>query len=289
MTNIEFLHEYTEDGLRLQGVHWISSNKNLCVVCIHGMTGNIIDNYFAEVLGSELSARGHGFIYGHNRGHSHISDFKKKNGSWVRIGAAYEVFDECIYDIDLWVKKAIDLGYKEVVLMGHSIGANKVLYYMSKVDGLPIKAMILASPSDMAGETRVGKNNYDVLKKEAEENIKSGDPNKLLSKLLDDWFLVSSKTFINSFIDGTNADNLPFSKDKGKYEQLSKIKTPILIFYGSKEDSKDCDINYRLNMVKKRAINCSVCETHIISNANHAYGGCEKELSNLISSYIEKL
>lgn len=55
MSNLSFLHGWTKDGLNLPGVHWETSKKDLVVVCIHGMSGNILENYFAEVLGEELS------------------------------------------------------------------------------------------------------------------------------------------------------------------------------------------------------------------------------------------
>ncbi|MEK6963643.1 MAG: hypothetical protein AABX70_04405 [Nanoarchaeota archaeon] len=74
MSNIEFLHGWTRDGLNLPGVHWESKKKNIAIVCVHGMSGNLLENYFSEVLGKELSKHGFGFLYGHNRGYGHIND-----------------------------------------------------------------------------------------------------------------------------------------------------------------------------------------------------------------------
>ena len=56
MNNIEFINDaYTEDGLKLPMVHFESKEKDVCVICIHGMCGTIIDNYFATVWGKILS------------------------------------------------------------------------------------------------------------------------------------------------------------------------------------------------------------------------------------------
>ena len=48
--NIEFINNaYTVDGLMLPMVHFESKEKDICVICIHGMCGTIVDNYFATV------------------------------------------------------------------------------------------------------------------------------------------------------------------------------------------------------------------------------------------------
>ncbi len=48
MSNVDFISDtYTVDGLKLPMVHFESKEKDICVICIHGMCGTIIDNYFA--------------------------------------------------------------------------------------------------------------------------------------------------------------------------------------------------------------------------------------------------
>ena len=111
--NVEFISDaFTEDGLKLPMVHFESSKKDICVICIHGMCGTIIDNFFATVWGKELSKNNIGFIYAHNRGHSIENDIVMKDGSLKRCGCMYEIFEDSIYDIDLAIKVAKDKGYK---------------------------------------------------------------------------------------------------------------------------------------------------------------------------------
>ena len=45
-----------------------------------------------------------------------------KDGSYKRCGCMYEIFEDCILDIDLALKQAKELGYKRICLMGHSYG-----------------------------------------------------------------------------------------------------------------------------------------------------------------------
>ena len=145
MNNVEFLNDsYTKDGLRLPIIHFEALKKDICVIFIHGMCQTIIDNYFAVVCGKTLSNNNIGFVYAHNRGHSIENDILMKDGTYARYGCMYEIFEHCVYDIDLAIQTVKDKGYKKYILMGHSYGCNKVIYYYYKKHP-DILGMVLAS------------------------------------------------------------------------------------------------------------------------------------------------
>lgn len=123
MNHIEFINNaYTKDNLCLPMIHFNSNEKDICVIFIHGMRQTIIDNYFTTVWGNILVENNIGFLYEHNRGHSIENDTLMKDGSYARYGCMYEIFEDCILDIDLAINKAKELGYKRFILMGHSYG-----------------------------------------------------------------------------------------------------------------------------------------------------------------------
>src|SRR5437660_5808 len=105
---MDFRYVRTKDDLRLMGVHYESDNKGTAVLAIHGMSGNIIENYFGHIIGTTLAENGIGFIFSHNRGYNHINDIatsqlQDKGGyKTVRIGVNYEIFEDCLLDIDAW-------------------------------------------------------------------------------------------------------------------------------------------------------------------------------------------
>ena len=67
----------------------------------------------------------------------------KKDGSLGINGATFEIFEDSLKDIEVWVKKVKKLGYNKIILMGHSLGCNKALYYLSKNKG-DVQGLILA-------------------------------------------------------------------------------------------------------------------------------------------------
>ena len=166
---MDFIYEYTEDNLRLPATHFESREKDICVVFIHGMYTNILENYFAVEWGKLLAQNNIGFLYGHTRGYSSTNDIITKSENSVTLGTTFEIFENCLKDIKMWVKKAYELGYKRIVLAGHSFGSNKVLYYYYK-NHPDIIGIIFASPPDMQGLTRMYEPNYDLLLKETEKN-----------------------------------------------------------------------------------------------------------------------
>ena len=281
--NIEFINDaYTSDDIKLPMVHYFSSNKDVCVICIHGMCANFADNYFASIWGKHLSENGIGFIYEYNRGHDIENDLVKKDGTFLRCGTMYEIFEDSIMDIDLAITVAKEKGYKRIILLGHSYGCNKVIYYYYKKRP-ELLGIILASAPDMVGSHITNQPDYKELLKEAKENIDSGNPTKLLSKMVEDYMYMSSETYYNWFHENSNIDNLPVIANPKCWIQFSKIDVPILTFSGSLEEEH----YLQLELLKEKALRCKSFEYKIIENTGHTYRNKELEIANLISDWIE--
>ena len=282
--NIEFISDaYTEDGLKLPMVHFESKEKNVCVICVHGMCGTIIDNYFATVWGKYLSSNNIGFIYEHNRGHSIENDIVMKDGSFKRCGCMYEIFEDCIYDIDLAIKTAKEKGYKRIILLGHSYGCNKVIYYYYKKHP-DILGIILASAPDMIGSHILEQSDYNDLLNEAKNNIDNGEPTKLLHKMIEDYMYMSSQTYYNWFNKESNLNNLPVINNDNHWNQFESIDVPVFTFSGSSEE----EYYLKLDLLRDKAINCNNFEYKIVDNTGHTYKNKEKEIADLIINWINK-
>lgn len=282
--DIEFINNaYTRDELRLPMIHFESNKKDICIICIHGMCGTIIDNYFATVWGKLLAKNDIGFIYEHNRGHSIENDIVMKDGSFKRCGCMYEIFEDCIYDIDLAIQTAKEKGYKRIILLGHSLGCNKVIYYYYKKHP-NILGIILASAPDMIGSHLLIEPDYEELLKEAKENIEKNQPTKLLHKMIEDYMYMSSQTYYNWFHKNSNLNNLPIISNPKNWNQLETIDVPILTFSGSKDE----DYYLHLDLLKEKATNCKNFEYQIIENTGHTYQEKELETGTLILNWINK-
>lgn len=278
---MDFIYEYTGDGLRLQGTYFESIKKDICVVFIHGMYANVIENYFAVVWGRKLAGCNIGFLYGHTRGYSNTNAIVDKNGVSVTIGTTFEIFEDCLLDVDMWIRKAYKLGYKHIVLAGHSFGCCKILYYYY-IKRPDVAGIILASPPDMQGLTRMYEADYDLLLEETEKNVKEGMPQKLTSKLVENYMPFSSATFYNLYKPESNADNFPVIRNPEHFGQLETVDIPILAFAGENEESP----YLQLDLLKKKAIRCPDFRWRIIDNTNHIYYGKEDETAEVCLDWL---
>lgn len=290
MINVHYVH--TNDSLKLQGVEYRPDQRDVCVLFVHGMSGNFIENDYANILGIKFAENGIGFLYGHNRGYGHVNDIRTSNktdNGYVtkRIGASYEIFDECILDIDAWVTKVKELGYEKIILAGHSLGVPKVLYYNYK-NKPDLLGMNLMSPADMIGliKAQMG---YEKLFKEARRNVAEGKPLRLLSEKIWDWYSLSSQTFLSLFDENGVGNNLPIHDSGGDYSQLESIKSPLLVVMGEKDDVGINSLESDIDLIGKKAINTKSFSKVFISKANHNYEDCEVELAEVLLKWLKQL
>lgn len=284
---MDLIYTTTEDKLILPGAYYSSDKKVTCVIFVHGMSGNILENVHANVLGQTLSKNNIGFLYGHNRGYGHISDIvvsdqpiSDEQKRYRRIGATYERFEESIYDIDAWIKLAINLGYSKIILAGHSLGGPKVIHYMSKKSPPSVIGVILASPADMVGLFERYETNPAEILEEANKNIALGEPLKIVSHKIYGWYYLSSQTTVDLFTKGGPADVL---------SEISSTTQPILALYGENDDSFVKSAQEDLDELKRMATNCKLFTTKIIPGANHTYDGKEVEFSEVILKWIKSI
>lgn len=295
MINSNLAYVWTKDNLRLPGVHYKpQSDTNICVVLVHGMSGNILENYFAAVLGQTLSEDGIGFIYGHNRGYNHINDIatkeigKDEGYETTRVGVTYERFEDCLIDIETWLDEVRTLGYKKIILLGHSLGCNKVIYYLHRDKPEDVIGVILASPPDMVGQFKKYQSNYGDLVAEARKNLQEGKPRRLLSILIWDWYNLSSQTFLDLALDGSPADNLPLMRNPDTFPELASIRMPLLTIMGEHDDIVIKTLEEDMDQIKSKATHSPSFTKKFIPKANHVYSRQEESFAEVVLDWIKK-
>lgn len=296
MQQMDLIFTTTADDLKLPGFYYPVDNKNLCVLFVHGMSGFILENYFGHVLGQELQSNGVGYIFTHNRGYAHINDIrtseKNPDGGFKsrRNGAVYERFEGCTPDIEAWLQKGRELGYKQFIVIGHSLGGPKVVHHFYKNQPNDVVGIVLASPGDMVGLVRKSEyqSNYQELLEEAKQNIENKEPEKLLSGKVWDWYVLSSQTFLDLFEENGPADNLPLLRNPDRFPELEAINVPTLCLMGENDDIAIRTLEEDIQLLKQKAVNAKSFDTYLIPGANHGYEGKEKEFAEQIIAFINR-
>lgn len=141
----------TRRGSVLNGVLFASEKKaDTVLIAITGIHGNFYSNLFYYNIGDTLSAAGIDFIYAQTcDAFGFIETENVLTGKAETIGSWNEDFQNVDDDLEAYLNYAKTSGYKRIVLAGHSLGANKVLWYLSRHHDTPINHFLLLSPANL--------------------------------------------------------------------------------------------------------------------------------------------
>lgn len=295
--NPEVWWVWTKDKIRLQGMHYFPLQKDTCVLFIHGQSGNYIDSVYAEVLGKLCVDAELGFVFAHNRGWGIMNDLTiqqhnkgRIKNDWQRGGAVYERFIDSLKDIEVFIHKTLSVGYKKIVLVGHSYAGPKTIYYLSQKSPPEVTGLVLASAADMVGLTKKDEGTqYQSRVNEAKKLIENGKGEELMQHPVGDWVRLSARTFLDQAVDYGKADVLPIFRNPNVFPELSKINIPILAIYGDKDSVTIRSTQEDLKLIQKKAVNSPRVETHIISHCDHVYTDCEEEFASDIVQFTASL
>ena len=131
--DIELVRLTTADGVKLTGALRFAhpDRYQAGVVMVHGYSGNFYSSIMA-FLPKALTDRGFCTLAVNMRDHDRVP---KKN-----------LFEENRYDIAAAVDEMARRGYSPIFLYGHSMGTNRVLYYLTATKDPRIAGMILTGP-----------------------------------------------------------------------------------------------------------------------------------------------
>ncbi|MEI6462302.1 MAG: DUF1749 domain-containing protein [bacterium] len=286
----------TEDGLDYSGMLFTPDNPSENIIIhIHGMAGDIYSNSFYPAMHEDYPKNGWAFLVGEHRGTHSITQFNTKNGL-KNIGNAYEMFEDCVFDIKAWIEKAKELGYRRIWLQSHSLGPSKVAYYMHKTNDPSIEGLIFLSPSDHMGNVNdeLGINDHKICLKEAYELVEKGRGDQILSHNL--WEIVncpmkiSAKSYVNSYGKDFNTAIFNYSNESLGWKIVNSINIPVIAFSGTNDDGivTMTDANKAMGILERELINSPKKKTIVFEEANHDFEGFGNNITKEVLKFINE-
>lgn len=127
-----------------------AAHADTVLIAVTGIHGNFYSNPFYYTVGDTLSAAGIDFLYAQTcDAFGTIPTFNILTGSPETIGSWNERFADSVDDVSAYVDYAQQQGYRHIVLAGHSLGANKVIHYLSSVHDRRVEHFFLLSPANL--------------------------------------------------------------------------------------------------------------------------------------------
>jgi len=256
----------TTDGVRLHGIVFHAAKpRPSALLLVHGYAGTFYGAYFAK-LGEAAAQAGYDTLALNMRDH----DAGPKNSSFtdnqadIATGAAY----------------LRQLGHKRIVLLGQSMGTNRVLYYQAASGDPDVAATVLVSgPGDLFewnvwqfGKEKAQASVDEALKLQQaghEEELMTVDLGPIGKALYTPRYLLSMR--------GPDRRSNP-------YTNLAKVKNPILIVQGTADKLIAPDIGKRLQIAAgPTAVLASV------EGAGHGFENYESPLIEKVLGWLSKV
>ena len=276
----------TERGTLLNGVLFSSEKKaDTVVIAITGIHGNFYSNPFYYNIGDTLTAGGIDFIYAQtNDAFGQIQTFNVKTQTPELIGSWNEDFNYVDEDIEGYLKFAHKEGYKNIILAGHSLGANKVIYYLSRHhDKNNVSHFILLSPANL---TWLMKNVTEREKQIILEYVESGNENKILPFYFMGWVECIAKTAYQWLFTPT-LNNVHVEAD-GDFSQAEKITHTGAMIIGTYDNFTYGDPAGFLSNINNHMPTAKENKLIFIQNTGHTYQKKEQEIAEDILKVVKE-
>lgn len=228
----------TKRGLVLRSVMYEAENSNnwadTIMILMTGICSNIFNNLLLQTTGELLSKNGISYIVGQAMDSFSVLHYSNTVTKTQELkGVALDDFDVINEDIESYIDFAKSLGYKNIILGGHSLGSNRIIYYLSNNPDHAVKQFIISGPVDFADmlNTMTTKEQFKLAQQFVDENR----GNEILPFLFGGFSPMSANTMINNWLNNKIYKNCPFLSNDGETDSLSKIKTEGMILIGEKD------------------------------------------------------
>lgn len=259
-------------------------------VFLHGTGGSsVFESKRTNTMAEVFTRAGIAWFTFNNRGSHIVRRLGGKLG-----GAAFEKIRECVFDIDATLRELRALGYRDITLVGHSTGANKIAVYDSLKPRNRVKRYVLLGGGDDTGMiyAQLGPRRFASALARAREKIhaKRGDEfvPGALSSIPMTW---------RAFYDMANPNGdynvFPFLEVMRKvrlsrrphFRHLRGIRKPTLMLYG--ENDEYCYGGVSRSVAILNDVVGPNVELAIMRDADHGFSGREELLGTVIVEWME--
>lgn len=231
---MDILRVRTPRGLELVGTLFLAEKSDKVLIMMTGICSNVFQNELLYATGKLLSENGITVIIAH--AHDSFSCFSYTDfsiGKQRTTGVFNDDFNMVYEDVESYVKYAKDMGFKNIILAGHSLGSNKVIHYLGNTSDNYVDYFIVSSPVDIMHWFDVMPNIKECFSL-AKNWVETGRGDDILPFLFGGFSPMTANTVLG-FYNAYNLKNCPVLSREGETESLYNIKPHGTFIIGSKD------------------------------------------------------
>lgn len=279
------------DGVELSGLLYEPRRQTKrAAIFLHGTGGaSIFDSRRTNIFAAAFVDKRIAYFPFNNRG-SHLARRLRGRRRSIGGGMAWERIRDCVYDIDGAVRFLRSRGYRQLYLIGHSTGANKIAVYDYYRHRNSIRRYVLLAGGDDTGlmYAQLGPRRFQSVLDRARQRRTSHEfvPSSI-SKLPMSW---------RSLYDTINPDGdyniFPYLEimrgvrlsKRGRFRHLRGIRKPALVIYGDRDEWCYGDVSRCVGILADTV--GPNFEFAVIEDSDHGFSGHEEELAQLMIAWL---
>jgi alpha-beta hydrolase superfamily lysophospholipase len=282
---VDLVQVQTRDGVRLEGMYQRStlaggSTVAADAVClVHGTGGSFYSSTLFDMLAERLLTLGCGVLRVNTRGHDLMSTAVTAKGG-RRLGAAYELVDDCRHDLTAWVQWLKENAGPRVMLIGHSLGAVKCLYALAHEPQLAVCGAIAVSPPRLSyswfctsPEGPQFLESYSL----AQRHVDHGQPATLLEVKLPLPFVVTAGGYVEKYGPDERYNYLRFA---------GSVRCPMLVTLGGIEAENNMAFRGSAEALADVGRRHRGLTVEVIPGADHFYSAARPQLASRIAAWL---
>ena len=283
---MEIIRVNTKRGLELKGAIWNSSSSDTVVILMSGICSNVFQNDLIPSTGEILSQNNIACIAGQAMDAFSFfcySDINLKKQ--VNTGVVFDDFSVAYEDVESYIKYAKELGFKNIILAGHSLGSNKIINYLGNTPDNFVKYFIVTAPIDLGHWWRVMPN-IDVCLKLAEQFVTEGRNKDILPYLFGGFSPMSAESVLN-FYNADNLKNCPVISNDGETDSLYSIKINGAFVIGENDSLTGGDPRGFIEKINSYCRHPEKNKTIVIKDGSHIFYGKHREYAEVMLKLVK--
>ena len=269
---MDIIKAIAKRGLELRGAIYESGSNDIVLVMLTGICSNVFQNDLLNSTGELLSQNGITVIIGH--AHDSFSCFAytdHSTGKQKHAGVFNDDFSMVYEDVETWVLKAKELGYKKIILAGHSLGSNKIINYLGNTKDDYVDYFIVSCPIDIMHWWEVMPN-IDSCFSLAKKWVEGGRGDDILPFMFGGFSPMTANTVLG-FYNAENLKNCPVLSKKGETKSLYNIKPQGTFLIGSKDSVTGKSPKVFMEQLNKWTKNPKLNQVIEVDGASHIFYG----------------
>lgn len=267
---MEIINVQTPRGLVLKGAMWGDTSMDTVVIMMSGICSNVFQNELLPEAGKVLSENGIAFIAGQTMdAFSFISYSNTKTGKQTTTGVVTDDFSMSYEDVESYVKYAKDLGFKKIILAGHSLGSNRVIHYLANTADNYVNNFIISAPVDL-------RHFFDIIPDKkmyletAQKFVDEGRGKDILPFAFMGFSPMTANTLL-AFYNAENLKNCPVISDDGETRSLSQMKVNGAFIIGACDSMTNKNAEGFIRKINSYCKNPKKNRIVVVPNASHIY------------------